>query len=283
VIRVLSRLRAIGLNPKSKEGIAKFWKLAGDVLDKDRPGHFNQALMDLGATVCTPLNPTCNACPISSHCLALKQQKSAKELIKSRFFSKKKVKSTPDFECSQCIPYVDLEDVTTLLYPLKVAKKDSKLQEVAVAVIEIASSSRFLTVQGPETGLLAKLYDFPTSVIDTKAEASSAITGLLENDYGLKIEGNDVRREFVGTITHIFSHIKRTMHVEHIVLSEEPQLTTDSKIEWALEDDIVSKKLGTPTTARKVLKLLKDHSDGNPKKKRIKTESAKENDAVVID
>lgn len=40
------------------------------LLPHDRPGDFNQALMDLGATICTPRNPDCPACPVRRHCLA---------------------------------------------------------------------------------------------------------------------------------------------------------------------------------------------------------------------
>ena len=40
------------------------------LMDRERPGDYNQALMDLGATVCTPRNPACGACPVSAHCLA---------------------------------------------------------------------------------------------------------------------------------------------------------------------------------------------------------------------
>lgn len=42
--------------------------LADQLLSPDRPGDFNQALMELGATVCAPRNPQCLVCPISSHC-----------------------------------------------------------------------------------------------------------------------------------------------------------------------------------------------------------------------
>ena len=41
-----------------------------DLVDPDRPGDFNQALMELGATVCTPTSPACERCPVSSRCSA---------------------------------------------------------------------------------------------------------------------------------------------------------------------------------------------------------------------
>jgi A/G-specific adenine glycosylase len=42
------------------------------LLDRKRPGDWNQALMELGAVVCTPRDPQCGSCPISGHCLALR-------------------------------------------------------------------------------------------------------------------------------------------------------------------------------------------------------------------
>jgi A/G-specific adenine glycosylase len=46
----------------------KLWSVAGDCLDKSRPGDFNQAMMELGATVCTPRAPACLTCPVIELC-----------------------------------------------------------------------------------------------------------------------------------------------------------------------------------------------------------------------
>ncbi len=70
VIRVLSRLFAIRQNPKSTEGNRLFWKRAEEILPQKDCGDFNQALMELGATVCLPASPRCSDCPLSSICRA---------------------------------------------------------------------------------------------------------------------------------------------------------------------------------------------------------------------
>jgi len=44
------------------------WELAEDLLDRQRPGDFNQAMMELGATVCTPRSPACLTCPVMQMC-----------------------------------------------------------------------------------------------------------------------------------------------------------------------------------------------------------------------
>jgi A/G-specific adenine glycosylase len=70
VIRVLTRVFYIPGNPKSAEVNRVLWRLAEEVLPEDRPGDFNQAIMDLGATVCSRTAPHCESCPLNSICAA---------------------------------------------------------------------------------------------------------------------------------------------------------------------------------------------------------------------
>ncbi len=68
VQRVLARLVAHPGPPKRQ--LARFWQLSETVLDPHRPRAFNQALMDLGAGVCTPRQPSCGICPWQPQCAA---------------------------------------------------------------------------------------------------------------------------------------------------------------------------------------------------------------------
>jgi len=68
VKRVLARLTASPRPPARQLG--GFWQLSERLLDPRRPRAFNQALMDLGATLCTPRNPSCGCCPWQGHCAA---------------------------------------------------------------------------------------------------------------------------------------------------------------------------------------------------------------------
>jgi A/G-specific adenine glycosylase len=70
VERVLSRWLALGEDPKSSGARRRLLAAAASLLDAERPGDSNQALMELGATLCTPRNPKCLLCPIASGCLA---------------------------------------------------------------------------------------------------------------------------------------------------------------------------------------------------------------------
>jgi len=70
VLRVLSRMAAERGDIKSQVVRKRLAAVAGALLDRGRPGEFNQALMELGATVCVPKQPLCGECPIRRHCLA---------------------------------------------------------------------------------------------------------------------------------------------------------------------------------------------------------------------
>ncbi len=70
VARVLARLEGIADPVKSPAVVRRLWAAAARLLPGDRPGRFNEALMELGATVCTPRDPRCDACPVARFCVA---------------------------------------------------------------------------------------------------------------------------------------------------------------------------------------------------------------------
>jgi A/G-specific adenine glycosylase len=70
VVRVLSRLLDERTNIASGVGRRRFAALAQGLLDMEHPGAFNQAMMELGATVCLPKNPQCLLCPVAQLCRA---------------------------------------------------------------------------------------------------------------------------------------------------------------------------------------------------------------------
>jgi A/G-specific adenine glycosylase len=74
VARVLARVFAIEEDMK-KAGMKKAEALADRIVPADAPGEWNQALMELGATICTPRNPACDRCPVASECRALAEGK----------------------------------------------------------------------------------------------------------------------------------------------------------------------------------------------------------------
>ncbi|MGV3620107.1 MAG: A/G-specific adenine glycosylase, partial [Archangium sp.] len=73
VARVLSRLLEIEGAPGEREREKTLWAAATALVSGERPGDWNQSLMELGATVCTPQNPTCLLCPVRAECGAFIQ------------------------------------------------------------------------------------------------------------------------------------------------------------------------------------------------------------------
>ena len=123
VLRVLSRVtaddRCISEDKVKKE---VFKELCG-VIPKDRPGEFNQALMDLGATVCIPNGaPACEKCPLQDVCKAYSQG-------------------------------------TQKQYPVKQKKKDRRIEKKTVLLVH--DKARYAIRKRPAKGLLAGMYEFP--------------------------------------------------------------------------------------------------------------------------
>lgn len=73
VIRVLSRLFGLRGDPTRSPLKQEIWALAGELVPDERPGDFNQAMMELGATVCAPRSPACLACPVAKRCVARRE------------------------------------------------------------------------------------------------------------------------------------------------------------------------------------------------------------------
>lgn len=93
VYRVLSRFFGIETPIDSPKAKSEFNRLAQTLLDNAAPGPYNQAIMDFGATHCTPRQPKCTSCPLKTVCVALRlgkvdilPVKSKKIIKKTRFF-----------------------------------------------------------------------------------------------------------------------------------------------------------------------------------------------------
>lgn len=94
VYRILSRWLGMDIPIDSNQGKKQFALAANELLDKDSPAIYNQAIMDFGALQCTPVSPDCTICPLSDSCMALAQGKvdtlpvkKQKTKMKERFFN----------------------------------------------------------------------------------------------------------------------------------------------------------------------------------------------------
>ncbi|CAA0806584.1 A/G-specific adenine DNA glycosylase [Striga hermonthica] len=259
VVRVITRLKAISANPKNSTTVKKIWKLATQLVDPSRPGDFNQALMELGATVCSSAAPSCSTCPVSHQCEALS-------------FS------------------MNHDSVQVTDYPMKVAKAKQRHDFSAVSVVEIVEEGsqfggRYLLVKRPEEGLLAGLWEFPSVLLEGEANLASrrkAIDGFLKQSFGLDVKKSCkvVIREEVGECVHVFTHIRLKMYIELLVLHVSdglnflPKEKGSTTVKWKCVDSKALSTLGLTSGVRKVYtmveKFKQDGVDSVPLKTRKK-------------
>ncbi|KAK2647525.1 hypothetical protein Ddye_015014 [Dipteronia dyeriana] len=246
VIRVLARLKAISANPKDSLTVKKFWKLAAQLVDPCRPGDFNQSLMELGATVCTPLNPSCSSCPVSGQCRALSMSKHDSSVL-----------------------------VTD--YPIKVEKTKQRRDISAACVVEILGGqdgfeinqpdSRFLLVKRPNEGLLAGLWEFPSVMLDEEVDLTrrrKEVDCFLKKSFSLDSKKNCsiVSREDVGEFDHIFSHIRLKVYVELLVLrlkgvmNDWLEQQNKGTMAWKCVDNEALSNMGLTSGVRKVYTMV---------------------------
>ncbi len=106
--RVLSRVLLFEEPINTHGAKEKLWQAAKSLLPADNPGEFNQALMELGALVCTPQNPSCEACPLQEICLAKAAHREREIPIRN------KTKQIPHVHVSAGVIWKDGEILITL-------------------------------------------------------------------------------------------------------------------------------------------------------------------------
>lgn len=122
-IRVFSRLYALFIYPQDTKARNRVSELVREMLPADQAGDFNEAVMDLGASICIPGNPSCSVCPLSVYCEAL--------LIGRQ------------------------NDL-----PLRKPKKE--IPVILYTIVVLRKGSELFVRQRPDSGLLANLFEFPS-------------------------------------------------------------------------------------------------------------------------
>ena len=125
VKRVLARFHAVPTWPGEKKTETMMWDLAEQYVPADRPGDFTQAMMDLGATLCTRSKPQCLLCPINEDCAALQ-----------------------------------IGDPTN--FPIKKVKKEKPTKNTTMLIL-LDSNSNVLLEKRPSVGIWGGLWSLPES------------------------------------------------------------------------------------------------------------------------
>lgn len=187
VIRVLTRLADISGDVTTTPVKNALWQLAGELVPAERPGDYNQALMELGQKVCGSAKPFCLLCPLREMCLA--QQRG-----------------------------------TQLERPSKPPRKSVPHYEVVAAIIwrdpEPSANGQFLIAQRPLDGLLGGLWEFPGGKQEPDEELAETLVREIEEELGVLV----VNGRYVTTIKHAYTHFRITLHAYHAhLVSGEPQ------------------------------------------------------------
>ena len=224
VIRVLTRVFAIPTDVIEPATVAKLWQLSESLLPHGRAGLFNEALMDLGATICTPRAPSCMDCPLNTNCTAY-------------------AKGNPEG------------------YPVKHVKQPIPTRIVLTAVI-LDIQGRMLLAQRPPKGLLGGLWEFPggeaPSLTEGLAASPTQLEQMIRVTCGLQV--NLTQRDFIARVKHTFTHFHMIRHVAMIQLAQaHPHIQHSDQYtnqRWVTREEIAA--LALTRSDQKILSLLVD-------------------------
>jgi A/G-specific adenine glycosylase len=149
VIRVISRIAGIPDDIRLVSTKKAIQQIVDDLIPDDRPGDFNQAVMELGATVCTPQNPKCADCPLSVECVAYNQAQ------------------------TDVIPY-------------KSPAKKVPHYQIAVGLI-LNGNRELLIALRPNDSMLGGLWEFPGGKKESGESLKEAVARELNEELGVKV------------------------------------------------------------------------------------------------
>jgi len=162
--RVLCRLFAVEEDPRLSTTQRRLWRLAEALLPRGRSGAFNEALMDLGATICTPQAPRCFTCPLLGLCEA--QRQGLQESI-----------------------------------PRKASRRPLPHYDVTAAVIE-DEHGRLLVSRRPLHKLLGGLWEFPGGKREEGETLEECLARELREELGIEVTVGEEIMTFPHAYTH---------------------------------------------------------------------------------
>jgi A/G-specific adenine glycosylase len=186
--RVFARLFDVSEPADSPTGEEILWSLAAEHLPKGQAGDYNQALMDLGASICLPKNPRCLLCPLMETCKA-------------------RINGT--------------QQQRPVLKPKKETPHYVHVAGVIVRRIDNPPYKEVLLAKRPSKGLLGGMWEFPNGRVD--GEPAEELESALEAGFRLKVQ----RNEALGTVQHAYTHFRVTEHAfrcELLSISENENL-----------------------------------------------------------
>ncbi|MEI5908545.1 A/G-specific adenine glycosylase [Bacillus spongiae] len=147
VMRVMSRILTIWDDIAKPSSRKVFEKAIRALISHENPSYFNQAVMELGALICTPTSPSCLLCPVREHCQAF------------------------------------AEGVQTEL-PVKTKKKSTKKVKLGAVILK-DKEGNVLLHKRPSEGLLANLWEFPNCEISSLRYGKKQVEAYIKEEYNI--------------------------------------------------------------------------------------------------
>lgn len=163
VKRVLARLYSLETPINQPSGLKTFKKYADALLDVNNSGIYNQALMELGALICSPKSPKCDICPVQKFCTVFQSK-------------------------------------TVLDYPKRLKTPPSPTYHVAVGVI--VKGDKLLITQRKKGALLGGMWEFPGGKIEKDETPESACIREIMEEVDLKVEVKKKLKTIRHAYTH---------------------------------------------------------------------------------
>jgi A/G-specific adenine glycosylase len=180
VMRVLTRVFCVGELTSRASTRRALDDLARSLVPKGRAGDFNQALMDLGARVCLPRRPRCEACPIGQDCGAHRRGEQS-------------------------------------LFPVRASRRPVPRRDVVAGVIWEQSrepsdpAARILLAQREADDMLGGLWEFPGGTVESGESYTDALRRELREELGIEVEVGPL----LVTVEHSYSHFRMSLHAFH--------------------------------------------------------------------
>lgn len=225
VKRVLTRYLTLkpSLQQTAKQFETLLWSHAEYFTPKlphnDRVGDYTQAIMDLGATLCTRTKPKCEICPLSKSCQA--------NLTQSQIH-----------------------------YPVKPAKKIKPTKKARWLILlhqpKNQATPHILLGQRPATGIWGGLWSFPELPLDTPSNTVKKITSWLKKAELLALSSEQAEIKFLEAGLHVFTHFTLQYEATLVTLTgKRPKILESKKSKWYNPCEII--QVGLPSPVTKIL------------------------------
>lgn len=165
VLRVICRYYGIPDDIRSAHTKNEVQQIVEKLVPGSRPGDFNQAIMELGATVCTPVNPDCENCPVSANCVAFKTAR------------------------TESLPY-------------KSSAKKIPHHQIGVGIIVDPQTGELLIARRPENAMLGGLWEFPGGKQKKGEQITKTVQRELREELGVEVSLFDKLMQLKHTYSH---------------------------------------------------------------------------------